>query len=214
MRVRITFAKTEAMRFTSHLDVYRAWERTFRRTKLKLVFSQGYNPRPKIQIAAALPLGFTSQAELLDVWLKDSRPIEQIRRELIAAAPPGLQIIDVQEVNENAAALQNRIISAEYLIELSEAPQDLEKRIDELLSAETLPRKWKGKPYDLRALIERVESNQSNENGNIWLRLRLKAEEGNTGRPEEVLAALDIPIESTRIHRTALHFKEDKSLCD
>jgi len=108
MRVRIRFAKTDAMRFTSHLDMYRAWERTFRRARLKLVFSQGYNPRPKIQIAAALPLGFTSQAEILDVWLNEIKPLEQIKEELTKATPPGLKIIDIQEVDENETALQNR----------------------------------------------------------------------------------------------------------
>ena len=60
MRIRVTFAKTEPMRFTSHLDLFRAWERTFRRAGLPILFSQGYNPRPRMQLAAALPLGFTS----------------------------------------------------------------------------------------------------------------------------------------------------------
>lgn len=208
MRLRITFAKTDAMRFTSHLDVYRAWERTFRRARLNLVFSQGYNPRPKIQIAAALPLGFTSQAEILDIWLKETKSMDQIREDLIKAIPPGLRIIDFQEVDEDEPALQNRVISADYLIELLESPPDLKKRIVELLNAVTLPREWKGKPYDLRPLIEQLEIIQSNSHGDTRLSLRMKAQEGQTGRPEEVLNALNVPIESARIHRTALHFKE------
>ncbi|MFN2265763.1 MAG: TIGR03936 family radical SAM-associated protein, partial [Anaerolineales bacterium] len=65
MRIRVKFAKTEPMRFTSHLDLYRAWERLLRRADLSLVFSQGYNPRPKLQLAAPLALGITSQAEII-----------------------------------------------------------------------------------------------------------------------------------------------------
>lgn len=209
MRLRIKFAKTDPMRFTSHLDVYRAWERTFRRAGLKLVFSQGYNPHPKIQIAAALPLGFTSQAEIIDVWLNEKRSLEQIQDELIKKIPPGIRIIDIQQTDEEETALQNRVISAEYLIELIEFPTDLEERIDALLASRTLPREWKEKVYDLRPLIEKLEVEQFNGRAPTRLCLRLKAEEGRTGRPEEVLAALGIPIEEARIHRTALYLREN-----
>jgi len=67
MRIRVKFAKTEPMRFTSHLDLYRAWERLLRRADVPLVFSQGYNPRPRIQLAAPLPLGITSNCEIIDI---------------------------------------------------------------------------------------------------------------------------------------------------
>ena len=69
MRLRVTFAKTEPMRFTSHLDLYRAWERMLRRAGFPLVFSQGYNPRPRLQLATPLPLGITSRFEIIDFWL-------------------------------------------------------------------------------------------------------------------------------------------------
>jgi radical SAM-linked protein len=70
MRIQITFSKTGAMRFTGHLDLHRAWERTFRRAALPLAYSQGYNPRPKMNLASALPLGFTSECEVIDVRLE------------------------------------------------------------------------------------------------------------------------------------------------
>jgi uncharacterized protein (DUF2344 family) len=79
MRIRAEFAKTEAMRFTSHLDLYRAWERLLRRAGLPLQFSQGYNPRPKLQLAAPLPLGMTSQVEIIDFWLSgETYDLDQI----------------------------------------------------------------------------------------------------------------------------------------
>ncbi|MDP3186130.1 MAG: TIGR03936 family radical SAM-associated protein, partial [Anaerolineales bacterium] len=64
--MRITFSKTGALRYTGHLDLQRIWERTARRAGLPLVYSQGFHPQPKIQIAAALPLGFSGRAELVD----------------------------------------------------------------------------------------------------------------------------------------------------
>jgi len=54
-RIRITFSKTEAMRFTGHLDLILTWERTFRRAALPLSYSEGFNPRPVINFAAPLP---------------------------------------------------------------------------------------------------------------------------------------------------------------
>ena len=71
MRIRVTFSKTYHMRYTSHLDVHRTWERTLRRARLPLAYSQGFNPRPKINLAAALPLGFTSDCEIVEFWLDE-----------------------------------------------------------------------------------------------------------------------------------------------
>src|SRR3972149_7725894 len=70
-RYRITFAITHAMRYVGHLDLLRAWERTLRRAELPLAYTQGFHPHPRIQIAAALPLGCTAAAELMDLWLED-----------------------------------------------------------------------------------------------------------------------------------------------
>ncbi len=66
-RYRILFSKTEAMRFTGHLDLFRAWERLLRRARMPLAYSSGFHPHPKIQIGAALPLGVTGDNELADV---------------------------------------------------------------------------------------------------------------------------------------------------
>ncbi len=77
-RVRILFAKTDAMRFIGNLDLHKAWERSCRRAGLPLAYSQGYNPQPKLNLASALPLGFTSQAELIDIWLEQVLPLAAI----------------------------------------------------------------------------------------------------------------------------------------
>ena len=58
MRVRLTFTKQGALRYTGHLDLHKILERSIRRAKLPLAYSQGYHPQPKINLAAALPLGF------------------------------------------------------------------------------------------------------------------------------------------------------------
>ena len=88
-RVRICFAKTDAMRFIGNLDLFKAWERACRRAGLPLAYSQGYNPQPKLNLASALPLGFTSQAELIDIWLEQPLPLEAIESGLRSGRAAG-----------------------------------------------------------------------------------------------------------------------------
>ena len=214
MRLRITFSKTGALRFTGHLDLHKVWERTARRAGLPLTYSQGFNPQPRIQIASALPLGFTSQAEVIDLWLNAENGTVSWREAdlgilLQSSAPSGLTILAVERVEEGEPALQNRLASAEYEITLLEPPAaDLTDRLTNLMRADSLPRERRGRPYDLRPLIERLELRKGKGSSPVRILMRLANREGATGRPEEVLDELGIPFERTRIERTRLIFRE------
>ena len=101
MRIQVTYSKTNHMRYTGHLDVQRTWERTLRRAQLPLAYSQGFNKRPKINLAAALPLGFTSSCEIVEFWINRSLDIKEIELNLQAAIPPGIKINKVAEIDPN-----------------------------------------------------------------------------------------------------------------
>jgi radical SAM-linked protein len=206
MRIRVKFAKTEPMRFTSHLDLYRAWERLLRRAGLPLVFSQGYNPRPKLQLAAPLALGITSQAEIIDFWLENStHDLKEITGKLHAARPPGIEVQSVEKVESSASTLQKKVTAAEYQVTLLDPVEQLDRKIEQLLAAPAIVRQRRGKEYDLRPLIQELGL----KNGDAQsLHMALSAREGGTGRPEEVLLALDIPPETTRIERTRIIFQK------
>src|SRR4030066_2266263 len=88
-RYRITFAKTEAMRFTGNLDLHRAGERTSRRAGRPLAYSEGFSPHPRLTLAAALPLGCVSENDLLDAWLASEGSDEALLSGLGRARPPG-----------------------------------------------------------------------------------------------------------------------------
>jgi radical SAM-linked protein len=208
MRLRITFAKTEAMRYTGHLDLHRAWERIFRRARLPLAYSQGFHPQPRLNLACALPLGFTSECELLDAWLETELPIDEVEQALIPSLPPGIQIQDIQVVDQRLPALQTQVRSADYCITLLEPPSEVNERIDRIVNSESLPRVRRNKAYDLRPLIEYLQLVNNTED-QPRLALRMSAREAATGRPEELLAELGIPFEKTRVHRTKLIFGGD-----
>lgn len=202
-RYRITFSKTSDMRFTSHLDTHHAWERTLRRAQVPLVYSQGFNPRPRISLGTALPLGCTSECELVDIWLEEECSPEDLLQDLRRVAPLGLHIKAVERVEKRQPSLQTQVIAVEYEVYIDPAPilEELCSSVQTLLDAETLPRQRRGKDYDLRPLIEAIEVIQDNVEG-PQLRMRLAAREGATGRPEEVLLALNLDPTLTRSHRT------------
>ncbi|MCZ7553207.1 MAG: TIGR03936 family radical SAM-associated protein [Anaerolineales bacterium] len=207
MRLRISFEKTDLMRFSGHLDLHRAWERLFRRAGIPLAYSQGFNPHPRLNLAAALPLGFTSADEWLDAWIEQDLPLPQIERALTAACPPGIRILRVAEVEGRLPSLPSEVCACEYQITLLEPAANLEGRLQALLAAESLPRRRRERDYDLRPLIEALSLLEPDAAGRQRLHARLAARAGATGRPEELVEALGVSPDLTRVHRLRTVFR-------
>lgn len=203
MRIRITFSKQGALRYTGHLDLHKLWERAARRAELPLAYSQGFHPQPKMNLAAALPLGFSSRCEVLDMRLEREIPLEDLSQRLNDTLPSGIQVAEIEQVDDRAPALQTQVVSAEYEVRMIESafPSELKRKIESVMAAESMIRTRREKEYDLRPLIEDLKF----ETDTIFM--RLAAREGATGRPEEVLDVLGIAFEETRIERTRLIFK-------
>jgi len=209
MRLRITFTKQGTLRYTGHLDLHKILERSIRRAKLPLTYSQGYHPQPKINLAAALPLGFSSRAEVMDIWLNED--VDDAVSALQTHVPPGLTILQAETVDERMPSLQSQVVAAEYEAEITEAGygSSLTERVASVMETESIPRVRRKKEYDLRPLIEKLTLTPCPSPEGRWEKIfmRLTAREGATGRPEEVLDVLGIPLEDTRIERTQLIFQ-------
>lgn len=210
MRIRITFAKQGALRYTGQIDLHKLWERAARRAQLPLAYSKGFHPQPKINIAAALPLGFSSRCEVMDMKLEREIPLEGLREKLQGTLPTGIQVLNLETADERAPALQTQVAAAEYEVTLTESidRSALKRKVDSVLESESILRERRGKKYDLRPLIEALTSSPlpMGEEQGVKVIMRLAAREGATGRPEEVLDVLGIPFEETRIERTRLIF--------
>ena len=117
-RVRIRFGKQGALRFIGHLDLSKTWERILRRAEVPLEYTQGFNPRPRMQFAAALAVGVTSESEYLDAWLTERFEswAEWIER-LNATSPAGIHVYEMFDVPIKQAALPTLVTRAEYIIE-------------------------------------------------------------------------------------------------
>ena len=208
-RWRIKFSRGEEIRFISHLDLMRLWERTFRRAGMPLAYSQGFSPHPRLSLAAPLALGITSQAELMDVFL--TRPIaaRYLTNALSQQLPPGIDLLEAHLVAPTAPSLPSQVRSVEYLVEVTpdRSPQEIKAALGSLLSAKSLP--WQHsrdtgvRHYDLRALIQDLWL-AGVKDSRYALGMRLRSDGRGSGRPEQVVAALGLPLPPLSMHRTRL----------
>jgi radical SAM-linked protein len=219
--LRLTFATAGPLAYVSVLDLGRIWERSLRRAAVPLKYSQGFNPRPRLQFAAPLPTGCEGEAEWLDLWLVEPWEPARLLAALQGQTPVGLTPLSAEPVPESAPALETQIVAAEYRLELYEVePAAVQSAVEALLAAPTLPRERRGKPYDLRPLIEALSVEPSAvalppssfrlhpSSSPVVLLARLTARPGATGRPDELLAALgyaDVPRRCTRVRLLLSH---------
>ena len=160
MRLAVVFTKEDPVRFVSHLDLLRLFQRAFRRAKLPLAYSQGFNPHPLMSFATALSVGFTSRGEYLDVILtEDMKPDEFIERTSVWL-PEGVRIVEAFDLGSSRKSLTSAMRSAEYRAAVNfDSPvgaEELNSCIDELLSNEiVVMKKTKGgvKPTDIRPMV-------------------------------------------------------------
>jgi radical SAM-linked protein len=213
--LRIVYAKGEAIKFISHHDEFRLWERTLRRADLPLLYKQGFNPQPHMQFASPLGVGITGAAELLDITLSPPVPLDEVRERLAAKLPPGAQLVAVHELPGKPAALQNQLIGSDYTILIYAAqdelpPEVLEERIADLLAQRTIwrerERKGETYTYNLRPLIFELRCegyDAAEEEHRIFLRVQQRS--GATGRPDEVVDALGLDDYARTLRRERIY---------
>lgn len=217
-RVRLVYAKGEAVKFISHQDEFRMWERTLRRAGLPLLYKQGYNPQPHMQFASPLGVGFTGEAEPLDITLSPPVPLDELRQRISAKLPPGVTLHSAEEVPLKAESLQSLLIGADYSILIYATPDELisaelERRIASFL-AETViwrerQRKGEHYQYNLRPLVFELRDlgyTPQDEEHRISLRVQQRA--GATGRPDEVVAAMGLDHYARTLRRDRLYFAD------
>lgn len=208
-RLRLTFGRDERLKYISHLDTMRLWQRVFRRAEVPLAYSEGYNPHPKMSTAAPLAVGMTSVCELMDLYLESDTPISAFLRGVRAQLPPGLWTTAAEEVPPHSASLPSALRFAEYEVGLSAAPPraEVESHLSSVLAASSLPRErvrdGRTRRYDLRPLVDDLKLiDGCGQPTILWMRLH--ASPTAAGRPEEVIAATGIEGPTRFIKRVGL----------
>ena len=156
--MRIRFAKRGPVRFISHRDVARAFERAFRVAELPVAFTLGFSPRPKVSFGPALAVGYESDAEYLDVECADEVFGHDVASAVNTALPEGMAVTGIAPLADRAPALQEAITSLEYRVSLDPVESDvLSGAVDALLAHDELPievtRKGERSVEDIRPAV-------------------------------------------------------------
>ena len=205
-RMRIVFGKGEAVKYISHLDMLRAWERILRRAALPLAYSQGFNPHPRITIAMPSPVGCTGEGEVIDVVLYEPCAPEQISSSLEPVLPVGISVATIQEVPLKAPALPSLISGAVYHVTLADvSTAEAQRRVDGLLCQPTVQVEFRRKVFDLRPLIGSLALRRQGESTILKAAL-LRTPNGRIGRPDVLLQALGLKAYARGIHRARIVF--------
>jgi len=153
-RLRIRYAKRGRLRFTSHRDFSRAFERAVARARLPMAYSSGFHPHPRISYAGAAPTGAASEAEYLEIGLAQVVDPADVAAALAEALPDGLDVVTV--VESPGGSLADRLTASRWTVQVSGFP-DLAARVADFLAADevTVERMTKKglRAFDCRAAV-------------------------------------------------------------
>ena len=223
MRLRVRFARLGKVRFTSHRDIARIWERAVRRADLPVAYSQGFTPRPRLSFGLALSTGYESLAEYLDIELDPSGTgpheagpgapdettpavdLAALPAALSDALPTGIDVTAVAVIGAGTESLQQAVTSCSWDIELRDvAPAVVDAAIARVLAADHLPvtRERKGKPVqdDLRPGVLAL-ARIHDERGTVLVRTELGTQP-RALRPSELLAVMGLADHEGLVRRT------------
>jgi len=183
--IRVRFSKRGDIRFTSHHDVMRLFERALRRAELPVAMSEGFNPRLRISLPVPLAVGIAGLNEVADVGLREWMRPEDFRRRLEGELPDGIEILSVQVTATHPHRSPGEVA---YRVPLLPGHVLTEEGIRQVLAREelTVERRRPGRVRDVN--VRRFIKALRLEEDNLWM--LLKWTDRGTARPQEVLEAL------------------------
>ncbi|HVF19256.1 MAG TPA: TIGR03936 family radical SAM-associated protein [Mycobacteriales bacterium] len=160
-RLRLRYAKRGRLRFTSHRDFARAFERALRRAAIPMAYSAGFSPHPKVSWVNATPTGVASEAEYVEIALAERRVPEDVRRALDSSLPAGLDVLACVEAPEGGPSIADRVTGSAWEIHLPDVdPAALERALARFLAADEVPVERRTKDgvrrFDARAPVQRA----------------------------------------------------------
>jgi radical SAM-linked protein len=221
-RWRLTYRKGAEVRFISHLDVMRTLERGFRRARLPLAHTRGFNPHARLSIAAPLAVGWTASADVADVELDAPVAAAELVDRLNAALPSGLGVTGAVPVEPGAPAAMSRVRAAVYTVRArveSGGVDDVAAAVARLLAAARVPlvretahrggrREVDLRPLVLECAVVGAESDPLDGGPVVVLQARLRVGSGANAKPEHLLEALaPPPVAVVAVHRDRLELE-------
>lgn len=218
MRLRIRFSKLDKIRFTSHRDVARIWERALRKAAIRVAYTEGFSPHPRLSFGLALPTGHESLAEYLDVEVADlDGHAADVPERLSAALPVGIAATAAAVLEPGTVSLQEAVVASSWRLTLTGITEDAaHQRTTQALAAPSIvvTRVRKGHQVvdDLRPGIERLAVLPSGPDGVVVeadLATRIRGI-----RPGELVAACYAGAAEARVLRTHQWIERDGERCE
>lgn len=226
-KLRVKFSKNSLIKYISHLDLMRLFQRAFRRANIPVEYSQGYNPQPKFSLATALALGTTSDGEYMDIELAKEIDPKDFINQMNEVLPEGVKVLKA-DYTEDTKSLMALVRWSSYIIELETLEEmnkeDVTNFIKDYLNKEEIlvkkERKKKGKltirEVDIREGIKNIDILLI-ENNKVIIKTVLKTGSNGNLKPEILIKSLNkeglnINCEEYKIHRLELFTEVDEEM--
>lgn len=195
-RYAVTFTKAGYVKYTSHLDMLRLFKRATKKAGILLVYSQGYNPHPKLGFAQPLSLGYESDCEILEIETRNNYEVDEIVNGLQESMPDGIKVVDCKVIDEDVKSIASLCDYAEYIVTFPIKKDEIEASciLDKYLSQDSIlaeKRQKKTKKIavvDIKAKIRKIEILKDT----TLLTLNMKLDCGSQSNlsPEQVISSL------------------------
>ncbi len=201
--VRIRFSKLDAARYLSHRNLMSVWERALRRAGVSVSFTGGYSPRPVIHFGPPVPVGYAARDELLDIRVDGSIDAGELITVLNQNLPAGIAVLDVEKLPGKPPSLMASARSAGYQVLLHDPGGDVDELVREFLRLPALEieirRGERTRQVDIRSAVLELDWRPP-----ATIAMRLRAGEGASCRPEDVLSAMS--LKARAVSRTDIDY--------
>lgn len=189
--VRVTFSKTGAARYISHLDLNRTMIRALRRAQLPIWYTEGFNKHPYVTFAAPLSLGYEGERETMDMRLNDDLSMDEVVSRLDSVMPTGLRVLSAAPAIKKAGEVDRAVYRIAVACPLPKV-KDLLAQPQILVQKRT--KKKTLKEIDLRPVLDAAQTVLEEENGNTIWQLTLPCNSEESVNPSLVLEALKVHV--------------------
>ncbi|HVJ50149.1 TIGR03936 family radical SAM-associated protein [Desulfitobacterium sp.] len=217
LRVRIAFNKVEEAKYIAHLDLARVFERSMRRAGIRMAYSEGFNPHPKISFGSALAVGVEGEREYVDIELVQELELKEILGRLQEQLPSGIRLLEGRVIDSGTKALMAVLNAASYRITVAMGLPVSEEKLQEGIAAWLDRKEIQYMRYSKKGRVEKdirpwVKQLKGQVEGDEAV-FELEVEMGSQGsvRPEEVIASLcdleklPLDMDILRIKRTGIY---------
>ncbi len=213
----IRFSKEGYIKYTSHLDMLRLFKRAFKKTRILLAYSQGFNPHPKMGFAQPLSLGYTSKCELLEFETTKAFEPQEIKERLTSVMPEGVELLDCRKLDTDVKSLASAVTEAEYevIFPVSSDREKYEKLIENYLNQEQIIAEKRQKKTKKMVAVDikgKIREMALATGEKLTLRLKLDSGSNSNLSPEQVIATflaytgLDVKRYDVEVERTKIGF--------